>query len=157
MNRRSALKMLGVLGLLLTILWFVVVGLPKTPMSVAQADRLFGEGLRIGQGRDAVENWLASQGITRPSEYPEGGVKYYLFDRSGETHLFKVFWMGAGELQSWAKVLGLDIDSVQSFIRVNYPDAARYPFDHVGGDVYLFFDGEKRLLQYLSHERHIML
>jgi hypothetical protein len=44
-------------------LYFAVVGWPRTPMTEARANRLFGEGLRPGQNWGEVKAWLASRGI----------------------------------------------------------------------------------------------
>jgi hypothetical protein len=121
-----------------------VVGRPTTPMSVGRADQLFRKGLHPGQSREHVEAWLAAHGIP-----------YDVLHRRDDV-TFKGWWMDCRGNQTVAECAGLGVDSVFSVIRVSYPDADRFLLGRTQITVYLFFDGEDRLLRHWVDEFNLM-
>ena len=137
-------------------LHYLVAGLPKTPMSVSRADRMFREGVWPGQSQSEVEAWLASQGIPRQHEMYTDNVCYNVVHRPEEV-VFKGLWMDCRGSQTMAECAGLDVDTVFSFICVTYPDAARLLLGYTEVRVYLFFDEQNRLIRHWVDEFHISL
>jgi hypothetical protein len=131
-------------------LYYAAVGLPTTPMTVAQADRLFGGGLQPGQSRQQVEAWLASQGIP-PLGPGTRGTVYKAEDRPRAAGS-PSDWMDSYDNRTAAECAGLPVDAVHSFICVTYPDAGRLPFAQSEVNVCLFFDADDRLIKHWAME-----
>jgi hypothetical protein len=134
-------------------LYFLVVGRPTTPMTVACADRLFGQGVQPGQTRGEVEAWLATQGIPHSSATQPERISYDI-SRRREDVTFKGWWMDCRGSRTVAECAGLDVDAVYSVIRVSYPDAERHLIGNTEVLVYLFFDADGRLIRYWPDEFH---
>jgi hypothetical protein len=97
---RWALALAAVLGL---GYWFCLR--PTTPMTVARAGRLFGQGLRTGQSREEVEAWLTSQGIPPSDRARPRSTNYYVMHRR-EDVTFKGWWMDCRGSQTVAECAG---------------------------------------------------
>jgi hypothetical protein len=145
----------GALVWLLVGLYHAAVGRPTTPMTVARAERLFGQALRPGQHRDEVEVWLTAHGIPLASRYPDRQICYEILHRRGDER-YEGWWMDVLGHQTVAECAGLDVNSVYSVVRVLYPDAGRYPLDQAKITVYLFFDNNECLLRHSVNESHLM-
>jgi hypothetical protein len=130
------------LGSLVGVLYYALVGFPRTPMTKARADRLFSQSVRPGQSREEIKAWLDSQNIG-----------YDVLDRREEV-IYKGWWMDCRGNQTVAECAGLDVDSVDSVIRVIHPDAARGLLSQTEVAVYLFFDSKGRLLRHWVDEFH---
>jgi hypothetical protein len=132
-------------------LYYAAVGSPRNPMTTARADVLFGGGVQPRQSRRQVETWLASQGILPAASFRPEVVSYNLLRRR-EDEILKGWWMDCNGNQTVAECAGLDVDKVYSFIRVTYPDSARFLFGQAEVRVYLFFDAEDRLIRHWSDQ-----
>lgn len=137
-------------------LYYLVVGLPMTPMSVSRADRLFRDGVQPGQSRADVEAWLVSQGIPPSRGLFATNVCYDVLRRR-EDVTFKGWWMDCRGNRTVAECAGLDVASVYSVVRVTYPEADRFLLGHTKVSVYLFFDERGQLIQHWVDELHISL
>jgi hypothetical protein len=133
---RSAWSAALVLGALVGLVYCALVGFPRTPMTKARADRLFGQAVRPGQSREEVKAWLASRRI-----------HYEVLERP-EKQLIRGTWMPGRGHYTVAELAGLDLDKVSSVICITYPDAARGLFSQLEIAVYLFFDSKGRLLRH---------
>jgi hypothetical protein len=127
-----------------------LIGWPATPMTVAEADRLFSQGLQPGSSIDDAKNWLASRGVQ--SGFTLKSVYYHLSRR-----------MEGGELsmthrghQSVAECAGLNVEDVYSVIDVTYPEADRFLLGITKLSVYLFFDKNDQLIRHWIDEFHLM-
>jgi hypothetical protein len=125
-------------------------------MTVAQAERLFGEGLARGQTQEEVEAWLASQNIP-PSSAPGRESTSYDIQRRREEVPFRGWWMDGRGGRTVAECAGLDVDAVHSVIRVTYPNAGRPLFGQIEITVYLFFDADRRLIRHWVDQFHLSL
>jgi hypothetical protein len=134
-------------------LYYAAVGFPATPMTVADADRLFGEGLPPGSSWEEVRSWLAAQGI-RPADGSGQGPWYGTLWRE-PPRFFKGDWMDfdGGPV---AERAGLRVEDVCWLVKVKYPDAGRGLLRQTEVSVYLFFDGKDRLIKHWAHEFHVM-
>jgi hypothetical protein len=129
---------------------------PTTPMTVAQSERLFGDGLAPGQCREEVEAWLVSQGIPPSSATQPGRISYDISERRDDV-TFKGWWMDCRGNRTVAEWAGLDVDAVYSAIRVTYPDARRPLIGWIELKVYLFFNADRRLIRHWMDEFHVSL
>jgi hypothetical protein len=135
--------------------YYAVVGRPTTPMTSVRANRLFGQALRTGQNRAEVETWLASEGIPRALGFRDRGIGFDLLQRRDDLPQNGPWIDGRGN-QTVAECAGLKVDSVCSLIRVSYPDADRSLLCQTQITVYLFFDGNDRLLKHWVDEFYLM-
>src|SRR5262245_19392322 len=94
-----------------------VVAWPATPMTVARAETLFGQGTRTGQTIDEVEEWLASQGVV--PEFTRERACHSVHHRPKDSR----DWFDSARGQTVVEWAGLSADDVHSFMRVSYPDA----------------------------------
>jgi hypothetical protein len=140
----------------LIALYYAFVGFPATPMTVAEANRLFAKGLRSGQSREEAERWLASHGIPPRSLAQPGGTCYDITRRRDDV-TFKGWWMIGRGNRTVAECAGLDVDVVQSVICVIYPDAGRRVVGSIEITVYVFFDADRRLIRHWVDEFHLSL
>jgi hypothetical protein len=116
---------------------------------------LFGQAVRTGQKRAEVETWLASEGIPRGSGFPDRGISFDVLRRRDDLPGNSP-WMDCRGNQTIAECAGLKVDSVSSVIRVSYPDADRSLLCQTQITVYLFFDGNDRLLKHWVDEFYLM-
>jgi hypothetical protein len=143
MTRQLRWWTLAVFLLLVVVLivFYLVVGYPTTPMTVPDADRLFGNALPPGTSVENAEAWLVSQGIT-PSSLR--GPFYEKFRRADWERTFPdVVWMDKFGNTPAAVCAGLKMDDVSLYIRITYPDAERMPLARAQIFVYLFFANDR--------------
>jgi hypothetical protein len=136
--------------------YYLIVGLPATPMSVSRANRLFRDGVQPGQSRAEVEAWLVSQGIPQRQGLFDTNVCYSVLHRR-EDVTFKGWWMACRGNQTVAECAGLDIDTVYSVVSVIYPEADRFLLGHTELTVCLSFDRQERLIRHWVDEFHFSL
>jgi hypothetical protein len=137
----------------LVVAYYGCVGFPRTPMTAARADRLFGTALSPGASQDEAIGWLASQGI--PHGFRALDLHYSIQRRRDDGDARH--WMdrrGHGTMAEWA---GLDPKEVFSVIRIEYPDADRDLLGRTRITVYLVFDGDGRLIKHWVDEFYLGL
>jgi hypothetical protein len=160
-RRRAWGRILLVLGVpvfilcVMPCLYYGVVGFPSTPMTRAEAERRFVRAVPTGTSGDDVKKWLAGQGIP-PGNVSGTSPHYDVFRREDCTSngRWGMDQIGDKTAAEWA---GLPTDNVAWYIRVEYHDAARGLLSSTEIDVYLFFDGEDRLLKCWVSESHVGL
>jgi hypothetical protein len=148
------LKVSAVLLLVLSAIYLgyrALVGWPSSPMTVIQAEWLFSKAVKPGNSVEEVRNWLISQSI--PDSRNTNDVfhtVHYDLDRRPE----------GGNLstdqhtnRTVAELAGLQNEDVHSIIRVQYPEADRFPLGcWTAITVYIFFSAEGRAIRYWIHE-----
>jgi len=138
----------------LVAVYKAAVGVPTTPMTLAHADRLFGDALPPGIGAKDADAWLASQGIF-PSVLP-GPNSERLRREDWIRHAPDGRWMDSIGGQTVAECAGLKTDDVSWYTRVTYPDADRFLLGQTKITVYLFFDTHDHLIKHWVSEFHLM-
>jgi hypothetical protein len=127
----------------LVALYFAVIGLPTTPMTASHAEALFGQ-IQPGTSAESVKAWLSSRGIPARSPSPQAPC-YDVHYRNEDDQI------GNKTPADWA---GLRKADVAWYIRVEYPDAQRWPLLNIRIIAYLFFDHEDRLIKTWVEEEH---
>lgn len=126
---------------------FLLVERPTTPMTVELACQLFERGPRPGASSEEVEAWLMHRGIFPVSHPSKRRVRYGIHCREEGARL-EDRWMDARGSKTVAELAGLDAKEVHSYLRVEYPDAARTLVSQTEIRTYYFFDANDRMLRY---------
>ena len=121
------------------IAWQALVGEPKNPLSIEQAEKMAVEAAPLGSHPDAVYQWLRSRNITYSSI--QGHDIQSGIDRSGDRTIVQESNINPG-----------DIGMV---IRAVIPDTYRGVLLRQEILLYFFFDHSNRLMKTMGRTRNI--
>ncbi|WP_169975559.1 hypothetical protein [Tautonia rosea] len=152
----TALVLCGCVALHFPPITYLVVGRPKTPMNVADAEHLIGQVASLGETWEDVQARLAGRDIT-PEHRPGRPLCDILLRDEWDAEGADGEWMDGQGDQTVADLAGLDPQEVHSIIRLWYYDANRSIVSNTEVMAYLFFDAESRLLGRWVDEHHIGL
>jgi hypothetical protein len=135
----SGLLIAMCLGVALYFYYHPIWGIPRTPMTVDQANQIISEGLTQGESLERVEAWLADQGIAKGWSL-------------GDRPFYDVLGWRDTEVTSAAKEAGVWEGQLLQTIRISYEDADRSLLFRTAIRVYLFFDTDSRFLKHRVQE-----